>query len=74
MIHYHSLFFRNISSQYIGILCMVHGLILHYLKRTARKVPSLWEAILEPFGLHDLDSYMAADQHAVNEIRCGLDG
>ena len=29
------------------------------------------EAILEPFGLHDTDSYMAADQHAVEEIRRG---
>ncbi|CAJ1394013.1 unnamed protein product [Effrenium voratum] len=27
------------------------------------------KAILEPFGLHDTDSYMAADQHAVEEIR-----
>ena len=30
-----------------------------------------WEAILEPFGLHELDSYMAADQDAVKEIRRG---
>lgn len=32
-------------------------------------VNTISKAILEPFGLHDLDSYMAADQHAVNEIR-----
>jgi len=32
-------------------------------------VNTISKAILEPFGLHDLDSYMAADQASVREIR-----
>ena len=65
---------RSVLRSVFGPAFPVYGLISRYPKRTAwtAAISSLWEAILEPFGLHDLDSYMAADQDAVNEIRCGL--
>ena len=72
LLFYLCIYFRIIIYiQAYSVHMALYGLISRYPKRTAwtAAISSLWEAILEPFGLHDLDSYMAADQDAVNEIR-----